>query len=63
MDVSSKIPDHIAGGNFGLALRVFFGYFLCAKESNPRADAEALGFDLVFDMSDFTQDHAGITHP
>ena len=42
MDAASKNPEHVADGRFASALRVFFGYFLCDKESNPRASAEAL---------------------
>ena len=35
-DASSKNPGFAADGRFGLDLNVFFGDFLCAKESYPR---------------------------
>ena len=35
-DASSKNPRFAADGRFGLDLNVFFGDFLCAKESYPR---------------------------
>jgi hypothetical protein len=41
-DASSKNPDYAAVGSFELDLSVFFGDFLCAKESYPRVSAEAL---------------------
>ena len=46
MDVSSKNPGKAADGSFGLDLSVFFGYFLCAKESNPRKARKPLIFEL-----------------
>jgi len=39
-DASSKNPGHISVGRFASALSVFFGYFLCAKESNSRTQRE-----------------------
>jgi hypothetical protein len=38
----SKNPGHLSDGRFELDLSVFFGYFLCAKESDPRASAEKI---------------------
>ncbi len=35
-DAASKNPGHVSDGGFASALRVFFGYFLCDKESDPR---------------------------
>ena len=35
-DASSKNPGHVSVGRFELDLSVFFGDFLCAKESYPR---------------------------
>ena len=39
-DASSKNPGDAAGGNLDLDLNVFFGYFLCAKESDSRTSAK-----------------------
>lgn len=41
-DASSKNPGYASDGWFELDLSVFFGDFLCAKESYPRDSAEAL---------------------
>ena len=46
-DAASKNPGHVADGRFASALGVFFGDFLCDKESYPRDSAEAL--QLFFD--------------
>ncbi len=35
-DAASKNPRNVTDGRFASALSVFFGYFLCDKESNPR---------------------------
>jgi hypothetical protein len=40
MDVSSKNPGFGSDGRIDLDLNVFFGYFLCAKESNSRTSAK-----------------------
>ena len=42
MDAASKNPRHVTDGRLASALRAFFGYFLCDKESDPRVSAEAL---------------------
>jgi hypothetical protein len=42
MEVSSKNPGPAADGRFALDLNIFFGDFLCAKESYPRASAEKI---------------------
>jgi hypothetical protein len=39
-DASSKNPGHPSGGSFELDLSVFFGNFLCAKESYSRTSAK-----------------------
>jgi hypothetical protein len=39
-DASSKNPGDPSGGSFELDLSVFFGYFLCAKESDSRTSAK-----------------------
>ena len=46
-DASSKNPRQAADGRFELDLNVFFGDFLCAKESYPRDSAEALQSTIV----------------
>ena len=44
-DASSKNPGFLEGGGFELDLSVFFGDFLCAKESHSRTSAKKdLGF-------------------
>jgi hypothetical protein len=35
-DAASKNPGQLSDGRFAPALSVFFGYFLCAKESDSR---------------------------
>ncbi|MFZ2752432.1 MAG: hypothetical protein WAZ48_03190 [Lysobacteraceae bacterium] len=40
MDVSSENPGFALDGSLELDLSVFFGYFLCAKESNSRTSAK-----------------------
>jgi len=39
-DAASKNPECGSGGRFALEWDVFFGDFLCAKESRPRVSAE-----------------------
>ena len=46
-DASSKNPRYAADGRLALAMRVFFGHFLCDKESDPRVSAEALHLLLM----------------
>ena len=46
-DAASKNPGHVTEGRFASVLRVFFGYFLCDKESDPRVSAEALQLLLM----------------
>ncbi|NOT88666.1 MAG: hypothetical protein HOP03_10825 [Lysobacter sp.] len=41
-DASSKNPDFTSDGRFELDLKCFFGYFLCAKESNSRTSAKKI---------------------
>jgi hypothetical protein len=41
-DASSKNPGFASDGRFELDLSVFFGYFLCAKESNSRTSAKKI---------------------
>ena len=42
VDASSKNSHHNSDGRFELDLSVFFGDFLCAKESYPRSSAEKI---------------------
>jgi hypothetical protein len=46
-DAASKNPGQVSDGRFASSLRVFFGYFLCDKESDPRDSAEALQLLLI----------------
>jgi hypothetical protein len=55
-DASSKNPGHNSVDGFELDLNVFFGYFLCAKESNSRTSAKKVpGFTSAASAPKFTR--------